>query len=115
MLKQLFKRGLALGVNSMPFSVSRALCGQEVTVVCDRAVTDEPPAHLTHIIPCRSTSAFRKDLEFLSRRFNPIGLLELLAHVESGRRLPRHPLLLTFDDGLSEIEGQVAPVCRRMG
>lgn len=44
---------------------------------------------------------------------NVVDLLTLLSHLDQRDTLPSHALLLTFDDGFSEMYDIVAPILKK--
>jgi peptidoglycan/xylan/chitin deacetylase (PgdA/CDA1 family) len=115
MLRRAAKRLVSLALRPLPLVVVRVITGLDLTVACYHAVTDEPPAHLKHVVPCRSVATFQRDLNFLLRHFRPVALSDVLEHVRSNRPLPSSALLFTFDDGLREFQDFIAPICLQMG
>jgi len=69
----------------------------------DRGVIDATPRELA------------RQLEIALRYFTPVGVTDLLEHVEKGRPLPRRPILFTFDDGYRECVTHALPVLRQFG
>jgi peptidoglycan/xylan/chitin deacetylase (PgdA/CDA1 family) len=64
--------------------------------------------HVDQVYPVRSRSAFRRDLDFFLRHFEPVGAEELKS--TSGKKRRKPLMFLSFDDGLSEIYDVVAPM-----
>ena len=63
-----------------------------------------------------SVDDFRGQIEYVRRRFMPIGVGDLLAALESpGQPLPPRPLLLTFDDGYRDHCDNVLPILMENG
>ncbi len=62
-----------------------------------------------------SVQVFNKQLETLSRFFNPISASELIGYLEGSTRLPPFPALVTFDDGFRNNLTLAAPVLERYG
>ena len=58
-------------------------------------------------------AGFRRQLDFLTDRFNIIRPVDLIAHAKSGAPLPERPCLLTFDDGYKDHIDYVFPELRR--
>jgi peptidoglycan/xylan/chitin deacetylase (PgdA/CDA1 family) len=56
-----------------------------------------------------------RQLAFLRRWFDPIGLEDLLAFVRRGAALPANPVLVTFDDGYRDNHDTALPILRRHG
>ncbi|MFC2112038.1 polysaccharide deacetylase family protein [Bacteroidota bacterium] len=82
--------------------------GQDRIFPFYHAVSDDPMPHVAHTYPVRSLKRFRKDLEFLLRHFEPVGLEELKLIEKPGKH-KKPSMFLSFDDGLSEIYDMVAP------
>jgi peptidoglycan/xylan/chitin deacetylase (PgdA/CDA1 family) len=99
----------------LPFSLLERGSGGRVCVVLYHAVTDRPPAHLKHLLPCRDVASFRGDLDFLLQRFEPVGLEQLIDAAVGGGSLPRNAFHVTCDDGLREAAEVIAPICREKG
>lgn len=99
---------------SQPASVLQALTTQHLCAVYYHVVGDEVP-HIKHLFRCKTAAAFEEDLEHLLRKYNPVGVTDVIEHVRQGRRLPAHACLLTFDDGYREIDDVVAPLLVRRG
>jgi peptidoglycan/xylan/chitin deacetylase (PgdA/CDA1 family) len=73
------------------------------------AVSDQPMPHVEKVYPVRSLKRFRKDLDFLLKYYEPMGL-EDLKSVIRGEKRSKPGMFLSFDDGLSEIYHVVSPV-----
>ena len=78
-------------------------------------VSNEDIPHVKHLYTFRNVAQFKKDVDAFCRQFQPIRLEDLLESVKTGRPVPRHSILLTFDDGLSEIFHVIAPILREKG
>lgn len=55
---------------------------------------------------------FAEQMDYVARRFNPIGLDRLVAWLDGEARLPERPLLVTFDDGYRDNLLNAWPVMR---
>ena len=53
---------------------------------------------------------FRKQVEYLSKHYSFISLETLIDYYAAGKALPRHPLLITFDDGKMSVFDNAFPV-----
>jgi len=84
------------------------LSGHDMILPFYHVVSDEAMPHVRNVYPVRTLKRFKKDLEFLLRHYEPVGMEDFLSgsRVE-GRVKPS--MLLSFDDGLSEINDVVAP------
>jgi len=78
-------------------------------------VSDDQLAHFSWIYKFRSISQFIADVEFFLQSYIPVGLQDIVKHLEGGRRLPKRSFLLTFDDGFREIYDVVAPLLYSKG
>jgi peptidoglycan/xylan/chitin deacetylase (PgdA/CDA1 family) len=78
-------------------------------------VSDGEVPHVKHLYPFRSVREFEKDLETFRRRFRLVTLNDLLESIRCSRSLPPKSLLLTFDDGFSEMHDIVAPLLWKQG
>ncbi len=58
---------------------------------------------------------FADCLQFFARHYSPVGVEELVAALEGRKALPARPLLITFDDGWSDVEEFAGPLLARMG
>lgn len=73
-------------------------------------VSDQKLPYINHLYRYRDVSAFKKDIEFLISRYQPIGLIDLLENLKGGAALPQNAILITFDDGFKEVFEVVAPI-----
>ncbi|MEX2156224.1 MAG: polysaccharide deacetylase family protein [Gemmatimonadales bacterium] len=58
---------------------------------------------------------FREQLEFLARRYRVVPLLDIVAALAEGRRLPARCVALTFDDGYANNLSVAAPLLAEYG
>lgn len=58
---------------------------------------------------------FDQQMKFLSEHFTFVGVDEVVAFVEKGAKLPKNPVLVTFDDGYKECFTQTLPILERYG
>jgi len=61
-----------------------------------------------------SPAQFRRQMETLARYGTPIGIDDLIAAV-GGARLPRNPVMVTFDDGYRSCHDVALPILRAVG
>lgn len=99
----------------IPISVLETLTAANPVVAYYHIVSDKDVAHVKHLYRFRNVSQFEEDLEAFLKVYQPIGLLDLLNSVRTGKPLPRHAFLLTFDDGFKELIEVVAPLLIRKG
>ena len=111
---------LARASRVVPLSLLVRLTGERVYRPMYHSVRgDYPLPHIRHLYAVHPVERFTRDLDLLLRHFDPIGLDELPAALESGRRGgrtgARPKLFLTFDDGLREVHDVALPVLRAKG
>jgi len=110
------ERQLARLSAPLPLSWLIRLSGERVYRPMYHTVAgDYPLPHVEHLYTPHPLERFVRDLDFLLRRFDPIGLDELPSALAGERRGRRPALLLTFDDGLREIHDVALPVLRAKG
>ena len=62
------------------------------------------------------TQIFRKQMEYLkSKNYNFITTKDLIAFFDQGTKLPAKPVMVTFDDGYSDIGSDAYPIMRDLG
>ncbi|HEC43815.1 MAG TPA: hypothetical protein ENI20_13410 [Bacteroides sp.] len=83
--------------------------GQDLIFPFYHAVSDQFMPHVAYNYRVRTRKRFNKDLDFLLKHYEPVGLDELKAPGRGGKR-KKPAMFLSFDDGLSEIHDVVAPV-----
>lgn len=78
--------------------------------VCADALAGAPwmPSYFTAV------EAFTQQMRFLKERCQPLDLLEAVAALEAGR-LPRHAVVVTFDDGYANNVTLAGPILRDLG
>jgi peptidoglycan/xylan/chitin deacetylase (PgdA/CDA1 family) len=57
--------------------------------------------------------AFRGQLEFISRHYTPISIVDIVRATQRAVDLPRRPIVLTFDDGYAEHYRDVVPLLQQ--
>lgn len=84
-------------------------------------VSDEALPHLRHLYAYPRKRDFERDLDRLLSLFEPVTLHDYLRRLEEGAEAskavsPEKPsMLLSFDDGLAECHGYIAPLLRQKG
>jgi peptidoglycan/xylan/chitin deacetylase (PgdA/CDA1 family) len=99
----------------IPISVLETLTAANPVVAYYHIVSDKDVPHVKHLYRFRNVSQFERDLEAFLKVYEPIGLFHLLESVRTGKALPRHAFLLTFDDGFRELIEVIAPLLTRKG
>jgi peptidoglycan/xylan/chitin deacetylase (PgdA/CDA1 family) len=58
---------------------------------------------------------FEAALTFLTRYYTPVSLQDVIGGGDASRRLPAHPVLVTFDDAYASVSEFAAPLCFEYG
>ena len=67
-------------------------------------------------VPTVSAEAFERQLSCLARwRYRVVGLEDLVAWLDRGEPIPRHSVVITFDDGYEETHSVAWPLLKRSG
>jgi peptidoglycan/xylan/chitin deacetylase (PgdA/CDA1 family)/glycosyltransferase involved in cell wall biosynthesis len=110
-----FKR-LAYGVLELAgfFPLLRYLNRERITVLLYHGVTDgDSESHLDNLhVPVES---FRRQMQWLRKNFTPVSLDQVLAALESGRKLPPRPVLVIFDDAYRNTAEVAWPILKESG
>jgi len=69
------------------------------TIVMYHRVIDDPSSDPFSLGMCVARDYFDDQIRYLRRHFNPIGLLDAVARLQSGEPLPDRAVSVTFDDG----------------
>lgn len=91
------------------------LTGQHFIFPFYHTVSNIPLPHVSQVYSIRSLAGFKRDLDFLTKHFEAVGLEELRAYRKGGKKPSRPCMFLTFDDGLSGIYDIVAPELLKRG
>ena len=71
--------------------------------------------HIKHLFKYKNLTEFRKDIDFFLKRYKPISLSDLIESTKRNQPITNKSFLLTFDDGLSEIYDNIAPILKEKG
>jgi peptidoglycan/xylan/chitin deacetylase (PgdA/CDA1 family) len=92
------------------------LAAEDLVAPCFHLVTEgETPTHVRHLFRCPNARQFTHDLDWMLKGRTPVSLNQLHACAKLGRKLPRRPIFVSFDDGMREMADVVAPLCRAKG
>ncbi|SFN00202.1 polysaccharide deacetylase family protein [Dokdonella immobilis] len=58
---------------------------------------------------------FREQMRLLKRRFNPVRFGDVVTAMETGKRLPPRPVVVSFDDGYDDNYRIAFPILRELG
>jgi len=114
-MKRGIKEILGFAGGWIPQSMLINLSGQHFLFPFYHTVSNTPLPHVNQIYSVRSSASFTKDLDFLTKHFQAVGLEELEAFRNGGRKPSKPCMFLTFDDGLSGIYDIVAPELLKRG
>lgn len=62
-----------------------------------------------------TVDGFREQMRLLQQRFSPMGLGEVVAVLDEGKRLPTNTVVVTFDDGYDDNYRVAYPILRELG
>jgi peptidoglycan/xylan/chitin deacetylase (PgdA/CDA1 family) len=95
----------------------RARCPAALTVVMFHRVIDSADPDFEQADPVYTVAAdlFDELLSFFVDHYSVVGLSDVIDAANRRRPLPRHPLLITFDDGWADNLRYGAPLLRRRG
>lgn len=109
----------------IPYAIPR-FCHQYIVSKCPHhtifpfyhTVSDYPPIHIKHLYHVKNIESFINDLDYLARHFIPISLDQFYNNYTgdlSKKRKTKPNIVLSFDDGLSEIYHIIAPILLQKG
>lgn len=88
--------------------------GHKIPILVYHVVESAPPG-TAHPDRWVAGDRFREEMAMLSRKgFNAITMRDAYDYWKRGRRIPKHPIVLTFDDGYRSQLATAAPVLRRL-
>lgn len=88
--------------------------GSTITIVMYHYVFDEDDTELNHLKGI-NTKMFRSQIEFLSKEYQFISILDYLAFILEGKQLPSKSCILSFDDGTADHYNYVYPILKEYG
>jgi peptidoglycan/xylan/chitin deacetylase (PgdA/CDA1 family) len=109
------KNKLTTTAACLPVGVWHALSGRPLILPYYHLVSDETAPHVRPLYSYKNISQFKQDLDFFLTHFRPLGLDELMKHLQAGKSLPECSFLLSFDDGFREMAEIVAPILKAKG
>ncbi|MDX9769477.1 MAG: polysaccharide deacetylase family protein [Tenuifilaceae bacterium] len=98
----------------LPFGLSVRIVKPGLVAAFYHTISHNAPAHIKHLYPIVSPEQFEKDLDFLARHFEPTDVKDYLQNVSSKNKA-KPKLLLSFDDGFSEVAHMAAPILTAKG
>lgn len=101
--------------SKIPFSLLGKLTQTNLIIPYYHIVSDDEILHVKHLYAYKTIRQFKEDMDFLLINYSPIGLLDVLNFIKTGRPLSEKAFLLTFDDGFREMNDIVAPILLERG
>lgn len=87
-----------------------------VAILMYHSVMVEPRLHTTTLGEIiHSAEVFRRQMEVIARRYNPVSLDKVLSFVEGQTLMPPKPVVVTFDDGYADNFEVAAPILNKFG
>lgn len=102
-------------LSKIPFRILERLSPTELLIPYYHMISDEEILHVKHLYEYKTIRDFKKDVDFLLKKYSPISLIEILELIKKGRPLPEKVFLMTFDDGFREMYDVVAPILIEKG
>lgn len=84
-------------------------------VIYYHSVSDRQLPHFKYIIPMKSSKQLEADLDYLSKHYEFISIAQFLSLRKIGNDPGKRKIILTFDDGYSEVSDIVQPILLRKG
>jgi peptidoglycan/xylan/chitin deacetylase (PgdA/CDA1 family) len=112
-LRELFVSALQSETANRAFHFANA---RKLAILCYHGVTQEslPPEHHQYRTAIRAAD-FAEHLKWIERRFVPVSAAAVRDGLLGGKALPRHAVLVTFDDGYRNNFAIAAPILRKHG
>lgn len=98
-----------------PERVLRRIARTNVLPVYFHGAGKVQPPHIRHLYSCKGEVELERDLDQLLKRYQPLTLQQYVASLVSDVPLGKPAMLLTIDDGLSQVTDVVAPILLRKG
>jgi peptidoglycan/xylan/chitin deacetylase (PgdA/CDA1 family) len=75
-----------------------------LTVLAYHRIIDLPAEKFSfdYELVSASKKSFELQIQYVKKHFSPISMEQLEDHLENGKKLPKRPLLITFDDGFDD-------------
>jgi len=96
---------------------ARYVMGRHIPILAYHRILEMGPEHeflFDAELVSASPEQFRWQMEYLARHYDPITVSDLLDGI-AGNRLPRRPVIVTFDDGFEDNYRVAYPILRKSG
>ena len=97
----------------LPFVLS--LSSNKLTVLAYHRVSNvsKEDYEFDYELVSADADSFEAQIKYIKKYFNAITLEQLSEHIESGVKLPKNPLLITFDDGFEDNYSIAFPILKK--
>jgi len=98
-------------------SLASRLARRKVVVLYYHSIKDEPGRFAKIFVPgiVHSSSLFRKHMELVAKRYNPVSMDDVARFLRGQAELPSRPVVVTFDDGFADNYEVAAPILNKLG
>ena len=108
-----YRRFLLEGLASlMPTPVVVYAARRQLTCFVYHVVSSERLPHVAHLYNYCSPESFEQDLDFIQDNFTIVSYEDIRGCMNNLEALPLNPAAISFDDGMTECYGVVAPILR---
>lgn len=97
-------------IKMIPFSLIKQTSSGKLIILYYHVVNDVEVPHIKDLYKFKNTRMFCTDLEFLLKHYSPVDLSDVIQWAKGNNSIPPNRFLLTFDDGLREINDIIAPI-----
>jgi peptidoglycan/xylan/chitin deacetylase (PgdA/CDA1 family) len=104
-----------IGISRVALSVRRAASAWITVLTYHRVARKDDPTVLDEDVVDVCPDQLARHLRFIKRWFDPIGIDQLSAFARGRGRLPRNPVMVTFDDGYRDNHDVALPILVKHG
>lgn len=98
----------------LPIDLLAAATGHQFIIPFYHIVSDGDCPHVKQLYSFKNVKQFTADIEWLAREYQPLAATDL-PDIIAGKYKGKKTMLLSFDDGLREMYGVVAPILLAKG
>ncbi len=106
------KQTIASVLGTMPINWLQKINGSRFLLPYQHTVSNAHLPHIAEIYPYKSVAQFEEDVKYLKRYSNGLPIRSLLDIYLQKKPLPQGSVILSFDDGFSEIYNTIVPVLK---
>ena len=111
----IFKNAIGRIGTYIPIDLMYKISGTSIFIPYYHMVSDQDVVHVKHLYRYKDVKFFKSDIEYYCNNHTIVTLLDIIKHLYNDIKLPRKPLLLTFDDGFREMHEIVFPILKQKG